>query len=173
LDPILENAEQAALGGASWITIHGRTRMAGYAPPIHWEPIGKVRAVLHPLPVIANGDIWTLEDFRRCREITGCEHYMLGRGALVDPNLPLAIAADLGIQSKTVAPFGNAPQDWLSLFERFRQHTPAETGHSEKVARRIKQWTGMAHRFGDVPWFDQIKRLPNFESISEAMGAPL
>lgn len=116
-DPILENAEQAALGGASWITIHGRTRLAGYAPPIHWGPIGEVRRLLHPLPVIANGDIWTLEDFRRCREITGCEHYMLGRGALVDPNLAPNIAAELGLAPASGKPFGTHPHDWLPLFE--------------------------------------------------------
>src|SRR5207248_8564004 len=43
IDPIEENAAMAAEGGASWLTIHGRTRLAGYAPPIFWRPIGRVR----------------------------------------------------------------------------------------------------------------------------------
>jgi tRNA-dihydrouridine synthase C len=93
-DPIDENAAMAAEGGASWITIHGRTRVAGYAPPIHWEPIGRVRERLG-IPVVANGDIWTIDDFRRCRDTTGCEHFMLGRGALADPRLPHRVATEL------------------------------------------------------------------------------
>ena len=62
IDSIDENAAMAAEGGAAWIAIHGRTRLAGYAPPIFWEPIGRIRAAL-PIPVVANGDIWTLDDF--------------------------------------------------------------------------------------------------------------
>ena len=60
IDAIDENAEMAAEGGANWITIHGRTRVAGYAPPAYWEPIGRVRKRLN-IPVVANGDIWTIE----------------------------------------------------------------------------------------------------------------
>ena len=77
----------AAEGGAAWLTIHGRTRAQGYDPPADWGPIGQVRARLG-IPVVANGDIWTVDDFRRCREETGCRHFMLGRGALADPRLP-------------------------------------------------------------------------------------
>ena len=95
VDPIHENAERAAEGGASWLTIHGRTRAQGYAPPAYWEPIGEVKRRM-AIPVVANGDIWSREDFLRCRDITGAEHFMIGRGALADPTLPGAIATELG-----------------------------------------------------------------------------
>ena len=91
MDAILENADMAAEGGADWLTIHGRTRVQGYAPPAYWNPIGAVRARL-TIPVVANGDLWTTEDFRRCREETGCTHFMLGRGALANPLLSHQIA---------------------------------------------------------------------------------
>ncbi len=171
--PVLENASRAAEAGASWITIHGRTRNAGYRPPIFWGPIGEVRKLLSPLPVIANGDIWSVEDFRRCREITGCEHYMLGRGALADPNLALNVAAELGLRTapQGFPPFGSAPSDWLSVFERFLAHTPERPDRSLLVARRVKQWTSLAERFGAVGWFSEIKRLPDFESIAATLLA--
>src|SRR4051794_29311651 len=89
-----QNSQMAAEGGAAWITIHGRTRVAGYAPPVFWAPIGRVRERLG-IPVVANGDIWTIADFRRCREESGCRHFMLGRGALADPLLPARVAAEL------------------------------------------------------------------------------
>jgi tRNA-dihydrouridine synthase C len=47
--------------------------------------------------VVANGEIWTVDDLRRCRDETGCEHFMLGRGALANPNLPCAAARELGL----------------------------------------------------------------------------
>src|SRR5207237_5465230 len=88
------NADRAAEGGASWITIHARTKCQGYRPPAYWKPIGEVRSRL-PIPVVANGEIWTLDDLRRCRDETGCQHFMLGRGAVADPALARAAAREL------------------------------------------------------------------------------
>jgi len=173
IDAVHRNADEAAAGGANWITIHGRTRAAGYAPPIYWEPIGKVRERLSPLPVVANGDIWTLEDFKRCQDSTSCEHYMLGRGALADPNLSRNIAAQLGISG--FAPegtFGKATEDWMGLFERFHWHTRSHPLQSTFLARRIKQWAHMAQRHGGLDWFDEIKRLNSFEEIAAHIAAP-
>ena len=93
-DTIFETSAMAAEGGASWITIHARTRTQGYAPPVNWELIGKVRERLR-VPVVANGDMHSLADFRRCREITGCVHFMLGRGAVADPGLAGQVAGHL------------------------------------------------------------------------------
>jgi tRNA-dihydrouridine synthase C len=45
------------------------------------------------IPVIANGEIWTPDDARRCRSVSGCDGLMLGRGMVVDPGLALAIRA--------------------------------------------------------------------------------
>ena len=43
IESIDANAEMAAEGGAAWLTIHARTRTQGYAPPVYWSPIGRVR----------------------------------------------------------------------------------------------------------------------------------
>jgi len=122
IDSIYENAEMAAEGGATWLTIHGRTRLAGYAPPAHWEPIGAVRERL-VLPVVANGDIWTIEDFRRCREITGCKHFMIGRGALANPGLACQIAMELGIGSPATFTYSDGLFDWVSQLKRLVYYT--------------------------------------------------
>ena len=63
-EPLARNAAMAAEGGASWITVHARTRVAGYAPPVDWAALGRVRRQLD-IPLVANGDIWTLADFPR------------------------------------------------------------------------------------------------------------
>lgn len=72
--------------GARQLAVHARTRREGYKPPAHWEWIGRIRARLS-IPVIANGDIWTLEDYWKARTLSGCRDVMLGRGALADPGL--------------------------------------------------------------------------------------
>ncbi|HEY1189736.1 MAG TPA: tRNA-dihydrouridine synthase family protein [Gemmata sp.] len=167
LDAVHENATMAAEGGASWLTIHGRTRVAGYAPPIHWEPIGRVRERLG-IPVVANGDIWTLDDFRRCRDTTGSRHFMLGRGALADPCLARRVAAELGLAPRDEEePEG--PVDWAaqlrSLVEWSRRF---DMLRSDKNVSRLKQWLRLASQFGSFEHFDRVKRT---ESVSELFAA--
>jgi tRNA-dihydrouridine synthase C len=165
IDSIHENAEMAAEGGASWLTIHARTRLQGYAPPIFWKPIGLVRERLG-LPIVANGDIWTLEGFRRCRDETGCRHFMLGRGALANPLLPMQIARELKIVSEGQAVETNPSFDWLPPLKRFvelmhlcREKKPGQT------VRRLKQWLNIASHYGDFQAFDAIKRAASTEEL--------
>ncbi|POA76454.1 dihydrouridine synthase, partial [Pseudomonas sp. FW305-E2] len=83
---IYKNAEMAVIGGASWIAVHGRTKTQGYRPPAYWNAIGDLTRNF-PIPIVANGEIWTIEDFHRCREVTNTKHFMIGRGALANPLL--------------------------------------------------------------------------------------
>ncbi|MDX1713270.1 tRNA dihydrouridine synthase [Vreelandella venusta] len=83
-------AQATEAGGAAQLVVHGRTRDEGYRPPAHWEWIGKVRHQVS-IPVVANGDIWTLEDYWKARTLSGCEDVMLGRSALSDPWLAARI----------------------------------------------------------------------------------
>ncbi|GHA98841.1 tRNA dihydrouridine synthase [Modicisalibacter luteus] len=79
-------AQAAEAGGARHLVVHARTRNEGYRPPAHWEWIARIRHQLS-IPVIANGDIWTLKDYWKARSLSGCEDVMLGRGMLADPDL--------------------------------------------------------------------------------------
>ncbi len=82
----IECAQALAAGGAEELVVHGRTREDGYRPPARWEWIGRVREAVR-VPVIANGEVWTVADYRAMREETGCADVMLGRGAVADPFL--------------------------------------------------------------------------------------
>jgi tRNA-dihydrouridine synthase C len=92
-DAALECAQALADGGAAEIVVHARTRADGYRPPAYWEWIARVREHVR-IPVIANGEIWDVEDARRCRAISGCDDLMLGRGAVANPALALMIRGD-------------------------------------------------------------------------------
>src|SRR5579871_5807593 len=137
---IHKNAERAAEGGAAWLTIHGRTKSQGYQPPAYWRPIGEVRARLG-IPVVANGEMWTVADIRRCRDETGCEHFMLGRGALASPTLALAAARELGIHDGGPNErFERTPAEWLPLVQRFIEISTTMGSSPVRIVSRIKQW---------------------------------
>src|SRR5450830_1095594 len=99
----VECALAIAGGGADELVVHARTKAQAYRPPAYWERIADIRAVVQ-IPVVANGEIWTVDDARRCREASGCDMPMLGRGAVTDPGLALAIKADMmGIAADPVS----------------------------------------------------------------------
>lgn len=126
----VECALSLAAGGIDELVVHGRTKLDGYRPPAYWNRIAEVREAVG-IPVIANGEIWSVEDARRCREESGCTSLMLGRGMVADPGLALAIATD-----------GHMSLDWASVQPLLRLFFNHVIGHFEKRQRagRIKQW---------------------------------
>lgn len=80
----LEVAKRAEEAGAALLTIHGRTRVQMYAPPVDWEIIRRVKEALS-IPVVGNGDITTPQLAREMYDQTGCDLVMVGRGALGRP----------------------------------------------------------------------------------------
>jgi tRNA-dihydrouridine synthase C len=151
------NAERAAEGGADWITIHARTKSQGYRPPAYWKPLGEVRGRLR-IPVVANGEIWTIDDLRRCRDETGCQHFMLGRGALADPTLGRKAAHELGIPGNGVLQsFTRTPEEWLPLISRYAELCRAAGLSPAYILCRVKQWLRMNNHDGKLAWFDTLK----------------
>lgn len=168
IEPIFENAQMAAKGGASWITIHARTREAGYQPPVFWKTVGEVRKSLS-IPVVANGDIWTIDDFRRCREETGCEHFMIGRGAMADPHLAYQIACELGSIEANGRDI-NLPIDWANeMFKLVQWSGRYEENRPERIIRRLKQWLKLAAVHGSFKRFDEIKQTRTPQELIEIL----
>ena len=83
---ILDFAKCMEDSGAQMITVHGRTRAQGYNGPAKWEWIGKVKQVV-TIPVIANGDMFSVDAAVRCLEMTGADGVMCSRGTLGYPFL--------------------------------------------------------------------------------------
>ena len=85
-DGALDCARALADGGSAHVVVHARTKVDGYRPPAHWEWVARVAEAVR-VPVFANGEVWTLDDYLRCREVSGVEDIMLGRGLVSRPGL--------------------------------------------------------------------------------------
>jgi nifR3 family TIM-barrel protein len=83
---ILEFAQRMQDAGAQMITVHGRTRAQGYSGPAQWEWITRLKEILS-IPVIANGDIFSVAAAVKCLEQTGADGVMCSRGTLGYPFL--------------------------------------------------------------------------------------
>lgn len=82
----VECALAAESGGASLITVHGRTREMMYSGEVDLETIARVKGAVR-IPVIANGDVKCLADAKRMLSLTGADGIMIGRGAIGNPFL--------------------------------------------------------------------------------------
>ncbi|MBO4285327.1 MAG: tRNA dihydrouridine synthase DusB [Alphaproteobacteria bacterium] len=90
-------AKMCEESGASFITVHGRTKAQGYGGTADWDVIRQVKSAVK-IPVIGNGDVASKEAALKLLETTGADAVMIGRAALGNPWL-LRDAADFLAQN--------------------------------------------------------------------------
>jgi tRNA-dihydrouridine synthase C len=146
----IDCATALAEGGAASLVVHARTREDGYRPPAHWEWVARIDAAVD-VPVVANGEVWTVADWEQCRAISGCADVMIGRGAVSDPFLALRIR---GLLDST--PSGD---EW-----------PAVLGQLADYLRKLQVRVAVLHEHGRVKmWLSYLKRT--WPQAAELHGA--
>ena len=133
-----ECAQAIAEGGADELVVHARTRADAYRPPAYWHRVADIRAVVS-IPVVANGEIWTVADAVRCREMSGGDMLMIGRGMVTDPGLARAIKGESATVSavtwQCLLPF--IADFWRIVISRLERR---------QQAGRLKQWLNFLRR---------------------------
>ena len=138
-------AEECALaleaGGASEIAVHARTRADAYRPPAYWGRIADIAAVVRT-PLVANGEIWNVQDAQACRAESGCHTLMLGRGIVSYPGLAHAIAQAGGQGTSKYATEWHALHPHIASFWQL----VCATLERRQQAGRLKQWLNFLRR---------------------------
>jgi tRNA-dihydrouridine synthase C len=165
----LENASAVESAGADELTVHARSKADGYKPPAYWHYIADIKAKLK-IPVIANGEIWTVDDYIRCREQSQCDDVMLGRGLLSSPDLARQIKAHLSGEIYQ-------PLSWLDicqmLFAYYQKTTPLYD--ERNCGNRVKQWLMyLSRQYPQAQlFFDDVKRKTSPQDIENCFKTAL
>ena len=162
----LDCARALVDGGAEQLVVHARTKVEGYKPPAHWEWVARVKDAVN-VPVFANGDIWTVDDWRRCREVSGVEDIMLGRGLVCRPDLARQISAAKAGELRE-------PMSWEDLQPLLADFWgQARRKMSPRYAPgRLKQWISLLTRSYPqaVTMFAQVRRENDCERLDALLG---
>ena len=111
-------ARMAEAAGASFLTLHPRTRVQQYSGSADWQQIEAVKSAVS-IPVVGNGDVTDGPSALRMLDETGCDGLMIGRGALGHPWVFREIQAALRGE-------GFVPPTGRDLSERILRHGALE-----------------------------------------------
>jgi tRNA-dihydrouridine synthase C len=163
---VVDIAKAAEQGGASWLTIHARTKEQMYQPPVDYRAVGRARAALS-IPVVANGDIASWQAVAACAEQSGASAFMIGRAALSEPTL-FRVLRGMPSCAQTEYAYPRVLLRYLALMEQGGFETAARL-------RRLKQWLGLARVFSREAeiWFERIKRCEQLDQAAALLAAGL
>ncbi len=161
----VELAKRCEDAGAAAITVHGRTKMQMYAPPVNTEIIRLVKEAVS-IPVIGNGDVTDGISAARLMEATGCDMVMIGRGALGRPWVFSQVNAYL--VHETILPEPPVSQRMLVMLRHIEKLCEYKGEHSGILeARKHAAWYtkglhGAANyrsRIGLISSLDELRQI--------------
>jgi len=150
-------------GGADAITIHARYADWDFSRSADWSHISSVKATVD-IPVIGNGDIFSVEDIFKMKEKTKCDGVMIARGALRDPWI-FKKAIDLKASGRYIEPNieekGRLFFEYVKTLRRFYN----ERGlllRSKRILFMITKGSSGARRFRE-----RISHIEDMEQLLE------
>ena len=168
-DGALDCARALVDGGAAQLVVHARTKRDGYKPPAHWEWVARVADTVR-VPVLANGEVWSLADYQRCREVSGVADIMLGRGLVSRPDLARQIAAWRDGADTT-------PMTWAELWPLLQDFWRQARGKlaPRYAPGRLKQWLAMLTRSYPeaAQLFAELRRENDCERLDARLQQPV
>jgi nifR3 family TIM-barrel protein len=161
-------AQRAACLGVAAVTVHGRTRQQFYKGAADWTAIRSVADGVS-IPVIANGDVGSAKEARRCLDASHAAAVMVGRAAIGRPWLVGQIASELDGHA-AIEP---APRDKAAAAVEHYEGLLSLYGRDVGIRHARKHLAGYAEgarRFGLALSPDERIRLVTSENTDEVVS---
>lgn len=161
----IENAKAIEEAGATYLTVHCRTKTDGYKPPAYWEWIPRLQEVTK-IKIIANGEIWNAQDLIRCREATGASDFMIGRGVMSNPYIFRQIQQSQNNQTVDAMTWDIAKNLLPGFFDASTSYI-----NNHFAVSRTKQWLkALSLKNGEAKQaFDELKIIKSPLVFQEAL----
>ena len=160
----VELARICEAAGAKAITVHGRTRVQMYAPPVNYDIIKEVKRSV-AVPVIANGDIRDGKSAKFVYDYTGCDFVMVGRAAQGNPFIFSEINAFMKGEEYTALSLEERLSVLLSQIELMHEYKDPHNAilesrkHTAWYLGGIRGAAALRRMCGEISCLDDIKRI--------------
>lgn len=161
----VEIAKIAEQCGISAIAVHGRTREQYYAGEADWEIIRQVKEAVK-IPVIGNGDITCARDIEKMAEQTGCDGFMIGRGARGNPWIFSTILHYFRTGEQLPPPSFAQVTDMILRHARLQLQVKGEFTGIREIRKHAAWYTGgypnsakLRARINEVQCFGELEEL--------------
>lgn len=135
----VELARVAQESGAAAVIVHGRTREQFYSGKADWDMIRQVKEAVS-VPVIGNGDLRAGKDIEEMHRLTGCDGFMVGRGAQGNPWIFREMLHYLNFHEELPAP---SAQEIAAMIKR----------HAKLLIELKGEYTGVREMRKHAAWY--------------------
>jgi len=157
-------ARKAEAAGIQLITVHGRTRQQLYTGNADWAFIANVKQALR-IPVIANGDVVSVDDAATILRVSGADGVMIGRGAFGRPWFPAQIQEFLATGRRVADPTATDKSEIVSAhYDALLSHYGVYKGM--RIARKHLAWYVAGQRNANA-FRVQVNTQENSDRVKE------